>query len=108
MSVELEFVIGRDNSQKIRLSDNSSGSWLTSDLQDLHRAILYISDMKIDSDEYPDAFTLDDNDGTITFKIGNVEGLVKGVYDSYLIIYRIAEPNGLRWKPNFKVRILSS
>ena len=106
MSTELEFIIGRDNAQKIRLSDTSTGSWLVADLSDLTRVILVIGELSIDSDEYPTAFVLDDNDGTITFKIGAVPGLIEGIFHSHLIIYRPAEPNGIQWKPEFKVRIL--
>lgn len=106
MGIELEFVINRDNAQKIKLSDNSSGSWTTADLSDLSRAILVIGELEIDSSVSASAFVLDDNDGTITIKIGAVEGLIPGIFDSHLIIYRTAEPNGIRWKPSFKIRVL--
>ena len=106
MAKELEFVIGRNNAQKIKLSDTESGSWTLTDLSGLTRVILTLNDFEIDSTTNPTAFVLDNNDGTITFKIGLVEGLSEGVFDSYLTIFRPTEPNGLRWKPSLKIRIL--
>jgi len=107
MAKELEFTIGRDNTQKIKMSDTSSGSWAVADLSELTRAILVLEDFEIDSDVNPTAFVLGDDDGTITLKLGHVTGLSEGLFDSHLIIFRPIEPNGLSWKPSFKVRILS-
>jgi len=106
MTIQLDFAIDRDNIQKVRLTDNSTGSWITSDLVDLSRAILTVGELVIDSSIVPTAFILDADDGTITFKIGAVPGLIPGIFDASLVIYRISEPNGLRWKPDFKIRIL--
>ncbi len=103
--MELEFVIGRDNSQKIKLSDTSTGKWATSNLTTLSRAILQVGELVIDSNINPEAFDLDDDDGTITLRIGMIEGLSEGIYNSHLIIYRATETNGIKWQSDFKVRI---
>ena len=106
MGIELEFTVDRDNTQKIKLSDNASGSWQISTLDTLSRVILVMDGFSIDSNDHPTAFTLDADDGTITFKLGIVPNLPEGIFDSHLIIYRNTEPNGLKWSSTFKTRIL--
>jgi hypothetical protein len=103
-----EFPIGKDNAQKMKLTDTSTGSWATSDLLDVTRAVVTLGDFTVDSDDYPTAFILDSNDGTITLKFGMVDELQEpGVYnDARITIYQTENVNGIQWSPSFVIKMI--
>ncbi len=102
----LTFAIGKENVQKIKLSDNSTGVFAPADLSTVTRVVMELGEVVIDSDIITDAFDLSANNGTITIKILNVPDLQEGTYDASVTIYKPTAPAGIQWMPSFKVKLV--
>jgi len=102
----LEFIIGKDNSQKIRLRDTSSGSWNDTNTTAVNRMSLSFGNVLADTIDNPAYFDYSANDGTVEINIGSHPNLVEGVYnDAELTVYSPDHPNGILWLPKFTVKV---
>jgi hypothetical protein len=98
----LNFYIGKDNSQVVKLSDDSSGVMAPSVLNAVTDIILEVGELTINEAQY---FSIDAVNSEITITIGAHPNLVVGVYDANLTLIDPTNPNGIQWNPCFKVKV---
>jgi len=105
--MQLNFAIGKNNTQIIRFKDDTSGQMAVTDLSSVSRFVWEIGENTvIDSDTYPTCFDATLGDGKLELNITGVPDLLVGSFRSYITLYDPSNPNGVTWLPSFKVKLI--